>query len=111
MTPYQSQNLSGDWEFKILRSISGVFGKPGKLREALDQEARAGWVLVEKFDNTRIRLKRPVSARSGDAALGFDPYRTNVGLSEGRFVVLLLLIIFGFVFLVISLVFALLPPP
>ena len=103
MTPYQPQDLSGDWEFKILRSFRGVFRDPAKLREALDQEARAGWVLVEKFDDTRIRLKRPASARSGDAGLDFDPYRTNVGITEGKYalavvgITLLCMLFFGFV--------------
>lgn len=85
MTAYQAQDLSGDWEFKILRSMTGAFGRPEKLRKVLEEEAKAGWVLVEKFDNGRIRLKRPASARSGDGALGFDPYRTYVGMSEGKF--------------------------
>jgi hypothetical protein len=95
MTSYQPQDLSGDWEFKILRSSTGAFGKPTKLKQALDLEAKAGWTLVEKFDNQRIRLKRPVSARSGDGALDFDPYRTYVGLSDVRFALALVAIIFG----------------
>ena len=99
MTSYQPQDLSGDWEFKILRSVTSAFRKPEKLQEALDQEARAGWTLVEKFDNGRIRLKRPASARSGDAALGFDPYRTFVGTSEIKFSLLLVALIVGGVLL------------
>jgi hypothetical protein len=95
MTSYQLQDLSGDWEFKILRSVTGAFGNPGKLKKTLDQEARAGWTLLEKLDNRRLRLKRPVSARSGDGALGFDPYRTYVGLSEVGFALLLVVLIFG----------------
>jgi hypothetical protein len=38
--------------------------------------------LLEKFDNGRIRLKRPASARASDPGLGFDPYRSRVGMSE-----------------------------
>ena len=109
MTTYQPQDLSGDWEFKILRSPTGSFGNPRKLKEALDQEAKAGWALVEKFDNSRIRLKRPVSARSGDGALGFDPYRTNFGLSEGRFALTLVVLIFGMLLLIFAVVFKLAP--
>jgi hypothetical protein len=37
---------------------------------------------VEKFDNSRIRLKRPAAARQQDAQRTFDPYRTRVGISE-----------------------------
>jgi len=110
MTPYQPQDLSDDWEFKILRSVTGIFGKPEKLKEALNQEAKAGWALVEKFDNSRIRLKRPVSARSGDGALGFDPYRTHVGISEVRFALTLIALILGGTLLVISVVLAIVGP-
>jgi hypothetical protein len=38
---------------------------------------------VEKFDNSRIRLKRPAAARQQDAQCTFDPYRTGVGISQG----------------------------
>lgn len=82
MTRYSQTDLIEGWEFKILRSATGAFGKPEYLRMALEAEARAGWVLVEKFDNRRVRVKRPASARSGDAALGCDPYRTAYGMSE-----------------------------
>jgi hypothetical protein len=104
MTPYQ--DLGGDWEFKILRSVTGAFGNPKKLRKALDQEAMAGWTLVEKFDNGRIRLKRPGSARSADGALGFDPYRSNFGMPEGRFAATLIALILGGTLLVMMVVSA-----
>lgn len=62
MTGYTGTDLSEGWEFKILRSATGAFRKPNLLRQILDEESRAGWVLVEKFDSQRIRLKRPVCA-------------------------------------------------
>jgi hypothetical protein len=37
---------------------------------------------VEKFDNSRIRLKRSAAARQQDAQCTFDPYRTRVGISK-----------------------------
>ena len=80
MTPYKSHELAQDWEFKILRSCAGAFKDPAKLRQHLDEEARAGWQLVEKFDDRRLRLKRPALARELDGKLDFDPYRTHVGL-------------------------------
>lgn len=83
MTGYSPQDLADDWEFKILRSATGAFKDPEKLRAVLDEEKRAGWVLVEKFDSGRLRLKRPASARQLDGKLDFDPYRNNVGASEG----------------------------
>ena len=81
MTPYSPQELAQEFEFKILRSASGAFRRPDFLRQCLDDEARAGWTLVEKFDDGRLRLKRPASARDRDAKLVLDPYRTYVGLS------------------------------
>lgn len=101
MTGYTSTDLSEGWEFKILRSATGAFRRPDRLRQALDEEARAGWVLVEKFDNQRVRLKRPASARAGDAALGFDPYRTSHGLSESRLMLIIVGTVFGTMGLVV----------
>jgi preprotein translocase subunit SecF len=104
MTPYQPQDLNDGWEFKILRSLTGAFGKPEKLREFLDDEAKAGWVLVEKFDNNRIRLKRPASARKTDSALEFDPYRTYVGISAGKLATRAIVIALGISLLIIAVV-------
>ena len=95
MTPYTPQDLTQDWEFKILRSVNAMFKRPDKLQAVLEEERRAGWVLVEKFDEGRIRLKRPASAKANDATLGFDAYRTRVGISEGRYVLTILGIVFG----------------
>ena len=95
MTPYSPKELAEDWEFKILRSVTNKFRDPAWLHAALQEEARAGWTLVEKFDDTRVRLKRPASARARDASLGFDPYRTWVGMSQARFAVVILGIVFG----------------
>ena len=94
MTGYTPQELAEGWEFKIVRSSTGAFRTPASLRAVLDEEQRAGWTLVEKFDNGRIRLKRPASARAKDSALGSDAYRTHVGMSELK----LALCIFGAVF-------------
>jgi hypothetical protein len=82
MTAYTAHDLAEDWEFKILRSCTAGFRNADKLRRVLEEEGRAGWILVEKFDNSRIRLKRPAKARAGDGTLPFDSYRTYVGLSE-----------------------------
>jgi hypothetical protein len=82
LTPYSPTDLAQDWEFKIVRSCTGGFKKPAFLQQVLDEEARAGWVLVEKFDNSRIRLKRTAQARERDGKLDFDPYRTDAGPSQ-----------------------------
>ncbi|MCI0588042.1 MAG: hypothetical protein L0323_14515 [Planctomycetes bacterium] len=107
MTDYAPRDLAEGWEFKILRSVTGTFRNPSRLREYLDEEAKAGWTLVEKFDNGRIRLKRPASARSSDAGLPFDPYRTTVGISEGRLAFFIVGGIISFFALVFGIVAAL----
>ena len=90
MTPYTPQDLNKNWEFKILRCVTGRFRDPIWLSGILQEEARAGWTMVEKFDDTRVRLKRPAGARANDATLGFDPYRTWVGMSQWRYTGLIL---------------------
>jgi hypothetical protein len=85
MTPYTTKDLAEGWEFKIVRSSMAAFRKPEKLQAILDEEARGGWTLVEKFDNCRIRLKRPVGSKmtASDFDDGYDPYRTTVGPANG----------------------------
>jgi hypothetical protein len=83
MTPYSPEDLADDWEFKILRSSFGAFADPVKLKEILVEEGRAGWVLLEKFDDSRIRLKRRRPAADLDADLDFDAYRTTVPMPRG----------------------------
>ena len=95
MTSYTAGDLSQDWEFKILRSATGSFRKPEFLRRALEQEAQAGWMLVEKFDNSRVRLKRPAKAREFDGKLNTDPYRTYVGVSDVQIALLVVGIVLG----------------
>jgi hypothetical protein len=82
MTPYTPRDLAENSEFKILRSATGAFKDPAVMQRYLEEEAQAGWTLVEKFDNSRMRLKRPAAARQQDAQCTFDPYRTRVGISE-----------------------------
>jgi len=90
MTMYRKEDLEG-WEFKILRSATSSFKNPETLNQAVAEEAAFGWELVEKFDNGRLRFKRPTSARKLPAHAGSDPYRTEFGISEGRLVVYVIL--------------------
>ena len=108
MTPYSREELEQDWEFKIVRANTGAFGKAATFQALIDEEARAGWVLVEKFDNSRVRFKRPRSARMKDAQLPpeIDPDRTHYGMSEGAFAVAILAVVFGSLGLVLAIVFA-----
>jgi hypothetical protein len=104
MTPYGADDLAQDWQFKILRSVSGKFRDPVWMHAVLAEEGRAGWTLVEKFDDSRLRLKRPASAKAGDPALGFDPLRTWVGISPTRFTLLTLAGVFAGIGLLVALI-------
>jgi hypothetical protein len=98
MTGYRADELAQDYEFKILRSATGAFKRPERLRQVLDEEARAGWVLVEKFDDSRLRLKRPAAARERDGKLGLDAYRTYVGPSPNAIAAIVLAATLGILF-------------
>ena len=95
MARYTQDDLSNDWEFKIVRSESGAFRKPEVLRKLIEEEARAGWVMLEKFDDRRIRFKRPRSARTRDALLppDVDSYRTRYGAPSAQYAVLVSIVI------------------
>jgi hypothetical protein len=94
MTLYTEKDLAEGWEFKILRSNFATFRKPERLRAILDEEKRGGWTLVEKFDDSRIRLKRPTGSKGtqGEIDDAYDPYRTTVGMSQGGIVMTVLVI-------------------
>ena len=95
MNEYMQNGSSGDWEFKIVRSDSAAFRDPEVLKKLVEEEAQAGWVMLEKFDNSRVRFKRPRSARARDAFLpdGVDPYRTQYGGYAARRAVLVSVIL------------------
>jgi len=81
MSSYSAEELAAGWEFKIVRSATGGFKRPEFLQQVLEEEKRAGWTLVEKFDNSRMRLKRPASARASGGSSAIDAYRIEVGIS------------------------------
>ncbi len=89
MTGYDKNDLEG-WEFKIVRSNFGRFRKLEVVQEVCKREAEAGWEMLEKFDDQRIRFKRRIENRKRDAQLGYDPYRTSGGLGEGRTVAVII---------------------
>ena len=91
MTRYTQEEAGSRWEFKIVRSDSGDFRKPEELAALLEQEALAGWEMVEKFDDQRIRFKRLRETRKRDDLLppGVDPYRTQYGGTSRRAAVIL----------------------
>lgn len=86
MTNYTNSDLEKDWEFKIVRSSSGAFRNPGTFQVLLEEESIAGWELVEKLDDQRVRFKRRRGLRRKDETLppGLDPYRTQFGWDTQR---------------------------
>jgi len=93
MTKYNAEDLDG-WEFKILRSATGRFKNYQKLQQICREEARAGWEMVEKFDDNRVRFKRRIERRSGDQGLPTNPYRTSVGMQGGAMAAILAGVVF-----------------
>jgi hypothetical protein len=81
MTKYTSEDLEQNWEFKIVRAYFPAFRKPEVFQVLLEEESLAGWELVEKLDDRRIRFKRRREDRRKDMSLppGIDPYRTQYG--------------------------------
>lgn len=97
MTRYTDKDLAEGWEFKIVRANTPYFRKPEQLQAVLEEERKGGWILVEKFDDTRIRLKRLAGAKvlAGDLADGYDPYRTTVGTLPAWMLLVLVALVFG----------------
>jgi hypothetical protein len=87
MTGYKSEELADGWEFKILRANTMAFRDPQVLSQVCAEEAQSGWVLLEKFDDARLRFKRP---RGSSAGPTIDPYRCHYGMSPGRYIGLVL---------------------
>ena len=85
LTRYES-NTSSDqhkgWEFKILRTSSGGFRGRKILHKVCSEESQAGWILLEKLDDHRLRFRRPITARDRDNQCKIDPYRTRYGIAE-----------------------------
>lgn len=69
------------WEFKILRASRSVFRNPNILQRVCEEESKAGWILLEKLDERRLRFRRPVALRDHikPETLKYDPYRSHYG--------------------------------
>lgn len=74
---------SSGWEFKIVRANADLFRNPKVFQRLCDEEAQAGWMLLEKLDDRRVRFKRPLAVRDllKPETLLHDPYRTRFGPS------------------------------
>ena len=106
MTPYTPSELNEQWEFKIVRSVTEAFKKPEIFKSIVEEESLAGWDLLEKLDDGRLRFKRPTSARRKDPMLppGIDPYRTRYGMTEGGLAFRIMMVVVLVMGLVLTLV-------
>ncbi len=75
-------NLVG-WEFKIVRASRDIFRNPTVFQKLCQEEAMAGWILLEKLDDRRVRFKRLIAVRNvlNVEQLVHDPYRCHYGSS------------------------------
>jgi hypothetical protein len=77
MAKYGTDDLDG-WEFKIVRAYTRKFKSQDMIEKVRMEEARAGWELIEKFDDYRLRFKRRIEKRAMDKHLEIDPYRSQL---------------------------------
>ena len=106
LAAYSPDDLAKGWEFKIVRANTAAFRKPEVMQQVCAEEARSGWELVEKFDDARLRFKRPTAARNIPSPAGIDPYRTTYGISQGKLTAIILAITFGSIILVSAVIIA-----
>ena len=80
--PPKDPRLVG-WEFKIVRSSRDLFRNPQVFERVCGEESQAGWILLEKLDDRRLRFKRPIALREilKSDLMAIDPYRSHYGSS------------------------------
>ena len=101
MENYSTDDLQNDWEFKIVRGNQEAFRNHAIFTKLVDEEKQAGWVLLEKFDNSRIRFKRQRAKQAHDEQLisqGIDPYRTQYGTFLAKYMMIAMV---GLIFLLL----------
>lgn len=69
-------------EYKVIQATTPHFAKSQNISAVMSEEEKAGWRLLEKCDNYKLRLQRDISHRANDKNLGIDPYRTQVGINN-----------------------------
>jgi hypothetical protein len=73
MSGYTPEEANGPWQFKIVR---GTFKTAQQVEAVQQEQAEYGWVLVEIFDQHRIRFKRAASEAGKDGYREGNPYAT-----------------------------------
>ncbi len=92
MTGYRPDEL-GQWQFKI---VKGTYKTAPQIEAVVQEQAEFGWTLVEIFDHSRMRFKRPASEAAKDAYREGNPYAT-VSKASGPGCTSLLLLLVGLV--------------
>ena len=69
-------------EYKVVQATTPFFAKSQNIAAVMAEEEKAGWRLLEKCDNYKLRLQRDISHRANDANLSVDTYRTQVGINN-----------------------------
>lgn len=69
-------------EYKVIQATTPYFAKSPNIAAVMSEEEKAGWRLLEKCDNYKLRLQRDISHRANDKNLSIDPYRSQVGISN-----------------------------
>lgn len=76
---------NGEWEYKIVRASFDLFRDPQIFQGLCEEELQAGWTLLEKLDDRRVRFKRAIAWRTmiKEEGINFDPYRSHYGPATG----------------------------
>lgn len=69
-------------EYKVVQASTPFFAKSQNIDAVMAEEAKAGWRLLEKCDNYKLRLQRDISHRANDKNLSTDAYRSQVGINN-----------------------------
>lgn len=91
-------------EYKVVQSTTPLFASAAKIEQIMAEESQAGWRLVEKYDNYKLRLQREISHRANDKDLSFDPYRSQVGVNNVIIYGITTVVTVGVVFAIFALV-------
>ena len=101
---YSPEDLDEGWEFKVVRGGPDAFSARQSLDHLMAQESRAGWIMLEKLDDSRVRFKRPAAAKQHDTSLpaGIDPYRTDLTSPPAWWALLLVIGVLGGIALMLA---------
>lgn len=79
------------WEYKFLRSVFNSFRNSDKLKQAIDMQAKYGWVLDEKVDAGQLLFKRKRENSNNTP----EAYQSFYGVSEMEFAAICIAIMVG----------------